>query len=374
MKTWPLERILRHLAFWVVSSGLLLLLQLPSPMFIGMRLYLRTYVVSVLPVMLPATYLLLYGVLPTLLRHRRPGRFLALLGGWLLASALLSNLLWLSYGAYLNTLWFGDKAFLKLGWPEIFGDLNFGFFSLLMMAGAASTIKVVNHWYEQRQLSQQLEQQKLHTELELLKAQLQPAFLFDTLRTLRGLTAARAPEAPAAVLHLAALLRYLLYESPREAVPLADEVTMLRDYVALEQLRLGPRVEVSLNFSGNLAAHRIAPLLLLPFLENAFRHGTGAGLDCAWVSIDVVARPAGLTFKIINSQPPAAPGLREGPGLRAVRQRLAHLYAGRHALRITAEPDAFVVALHLGAAPLAAARLALLAPVLSHSSHLISQP
>ena len=295
------------------------------------------------------------------------------MSGWLVASALLSNLLWLTYGAYLTPLWFGAKAFLKLGWAEMVGDLNFSFFSLLMMAGAASAIKVVDYWYEQRQLSQQLEQQKLHTELELLKAQLQPTFLFDTLRTLRGLTAARAPEAPTAVLHLAALLRYLLYESPHDAVPLADEVAMLRDYVALERLRLGSRVEVSLNFSGNLGAHRIAPLLLLPFLENAFRHGTGAGLDCAWVSIDLVARPAGLTFKIINSQPPAAPTLREGPGLRTVRQRLAHLYAGRHALKIVAEPDAFVVALHLRVAPLAAARLAPPAPALSYSSYLMPQ-
>ncbi|MGY3087501.1 hypothetical protein ACVWYF_000527 [Hymenobacter sp. UYAg731] len=374
MKPWPFQRLLRHLAFWVVASGLLLLLQLPNPLFIGTRLYLRTYALTVLPLMLPATYLLLYGVLPRLLEQRRPGRFLALLGGWLVGSALLSNLLWLTYGAYLTPRWFGGKAFLKLGWAEMVADLNFGFFALLMVAGAASAIQVVNHWYEQRQLSQQLEQQKLHTELELLKAQLQPGFLFDTLRTLRGLTAARAPEAPAAVLHLAALLRYLLYESPHENVPLADEVAMLRDYVALERLRLGARVEVSLNFSGNLAAHRIAPLLLLPFLENAFRHGTGAGLDCAWVSIDLVARPAGLTLKIINSQPPAAPALREGLGLRAVRQRLARLYAGRHALKIMVEPDAFVVALHLATAPLAAAHTAPPAPAFAHSSHLMPQP
>ena len=75
MRTWSLQRILRHLGFWVAASGLLLLLQLPNPLFIGMRLYLRTYVLTVLPVALPATYLLLYSILPCLLRHRRPVRF-----------------------------------------------------------------------------------------------------------------------------------------------------------------------------------------------------------------------------------------------------------------------------------------------------------
>ena len=176
------------------------------------------------------------------------------------------------------------------------------------------------------------------------------------------------------MLHLADLLRYQLYDAPRETVPLADELAMLRDYVALEQLRLGARVEVSLHCSGDPAPHRIAPILLLPFLENAFRHGTEAGLDCAWVSIDLVARPAGLTFKIINSQPPAAPALREGSGLRAVRGRLAHLYAGRHTLKIMAEPDAFVVALHLGAAPLPGSRPAPPAPALPHASYRMPQP
>ncbi len=352
MKTWPHPRLLRHLAFWVVASGLLLLLQLPNPLFIGLRLYLRTYLLSALPMMLPATYLLLYGVLPHLLQHRQPGRFLALLGGWLVGSALLSNLLWLGYGAYLTPWLFGGKAFLKLGWAEMVSDLNFGFFAMLMVAGGASAIKVVNQWYAQRQLSQQLEQQQLYTELELLKAQLQPAFLFDALRTLRGLTAAQAAAAPAAVLHLADLLRYLLYDAPQPTVPLADELAMLRDYVALEQLRLGERVEVSLHCSGNLAAHRIAPLLLLPFLENAFRHGTGAQSGSAWVSLDVVARPGGVTIKLINGRPDtAAAAPPEGPGLHTVRQRLACLYPGHHSLRVTAEPDAFVVVLHLRPEP-----------------------
>ena len=135
-------------------------------------------------------------------------------------------------------------------------------------------------------------------------------------------------------------------------MPLADEVAMLRHYLALETLRLGPRVEVSLHFSGALAESSIAPLLLLPLLENAFRYGTGTRQECPWVSIDLVAKSRSLTFKVINSQPNAPADWHEGPGLRTLRQRLERLYPGHHELKIVAEPDTFLVALRLRFAPM----------------------
>jgi LytS/YehU family sensor histidine kinase len=129
----------------------------------------------------------------------------------------------------------------------------------------------------------------------------------------------------------------------------------VQHYVALEQLRLGPRVEVSLSFSGPLSAYAVAPLLLLPFVENAFRHVTGNQLECSWVSIDLVVNNNFVIFKIINSQAGVAAAVREGPGLGHLRQRLARLYPGRHALKVVAEPDSFLVTLHLNMQPAPAA-------------------
>ena len=273
------------------------------------------------------------------------------LAGWVAGSAAVSNLLWLSYGVFWNPVLFGRPAFLKLDWPSMAGDLNAGFFTLLLAAGIASAVKVFNEWYEQRQLGEALRQHQLRTELELLKAQLQPAFLFDALRSLQSLAAQQPAAAPAAVLHLAAVLRYTLYESPRDAVPLAGEAAMVRHYVALEKLRLGPHVDVSLSFSGPLDAHTVAPPLLLPLVENAFRYGTGARLECPRVSIDLVAKNNSVTFKVINSQGATEAGAHEGPGLGSLRRRLARLYPGRHELRVVAEPDNFLVALHLRPVP-----------------------
>ncbi|GAB3879472.1 hypothetical protein GCM10028824_43030 [Hymenobacter segetis] len=322
----------------------------------GWRKYWAGYLLTQLPLFVLATYPLLYGLLPWLLQRRQPGRFLLGLAAWVASTALISNILWLSYGAFWAPRLFGWPAFLTLDWPSLVGDLNAGFFMLLVAAGGASAIKVFNEWYEQRQLGEELRQRQLRTELELLKTQLQPAFLFDALRSLQLLTAQQPAAAPAAVLHLAAVLRYMLYESPQDAVPLADEVQMVRHYVALEQLRLGTRVDVSLNFSGALDAHAIAPLLLLPFLENGFRHATGPELECPWVSIDLVAKQTSVTFKVINSHAPTAPAWHDGPDLRRVRERLARLYPGRHELKVVSEPDTFLIALRLWLAPLSAAQ------------------
>ncbi|WP_210516071.1 sensor histidine kinase [Hymenobacter terricola] len=354
MKNWLHHRVARHVLFWAAVSAFLWLIQLPNPAFIGERLYWRTYLVSQLPTLVLGTYSLMYGLLPRLLLRRQPGQFLLLLLGWLVVCGLVSNLLWLFFGSYLTPVVFGGKPFLKLDWGELIADLNAGFFEMLIVAGIASAIKVFNQWYEQRQLSLLLLQRKLHTELELLKARLQPAFLFNTLRTLQALTEQKSPESPAAVLHLSALLRYLLYESQLAEVPLAEEVALMQHYVALERLRLGSRVEVSLSFSGALEAHTIAPLLLLPFVENAFRHGADTRQDYPWVSLDLVAKKNSFTFKVINSRPQTGPAPDEETELGSVRERLARLYPDQHELKMVADPDTFLVVLHLRRAPTAA--------------------
>jgi hypothetical protein len=352
MKTWlhAHQRLLRHVLFWVVASVSLFLIQLPSPLFMGARLYWRSYVLAELPTLLLGTYPLLYGLLPLLLVRRQPWLFLGALLGWVVAAALVSNLFWVGYTWVVTPVFFGEKPPQAFHWADVFGDLNFGFFALLLVAGAASAVKVFNEWYRQQQLSQVLRQRQLHAELQLLKAQLQPDFLFSSLRTLHALTLHKSPDSPAAVLHLSALLRYMLYDSQLDAVPLADEVDMMRHYVALEQLRPGSQLEVSLNFSGALDHHRIAPLLLLPFVENAFWRTTHAPHECPWLSLDLVAKAHSLTFKVINSQPTTADPASE-PAFASVRKRLARLYPGRHQLKVRPEPDSLLMALHLQLGP-----------------------
>ncbi|MDB5235752.1 MAG: hypothetical protein JWR44_2745 [Hymenobacter sp.] len=351
MKPELARRVARHGLFWLALWGFFLFIQLPEHFASGRIIYWREYLFIQLPLSLLTIYPLLYLMLPQLLHRRQLGLFLVLLAGWLVVGAGLAGLLQAFYRHVVLPGLFGENLWPPFQWQEVTGGLTFGFFALVATGGLVCVVTGVNYWYEQRQLSVHLQQQRLQTELQLLKAQLQPPFLFRTLQTLQELTLHKSATAPAAVLHLSALLRYMLYESPLDEVPLTDEVEMMEHYVALEKLRLGDRVDVSLNFSGALAAHTIAPLLLLPFLENAFRHGTDGEQECPWVSIDLVAKRNSLTLKVINSCRHAVPGVSGGPDLGDIRQRLSHLYPGRNELKVVAEPDTHLVALHLRFAP-----------------------
>lgn len=345
------HRVVRHGLFWAVMLAFSLIIQLPAHWGNGTKLYVIGLFFNQLPASMLATYPLLYWLLPRLLRQRQTLAFGLLLAAWVAACALLTMLTVICFDFVVMPGLFHDRIDPAFHKGKTYWQLNYTFFITMLTAGIAVTVKLARQWATQRRQRQQLRLQRLRTELQLLKAQLQPAFLFGTLRSLQRLTAARAPESPGAVLHLAELLRYMLYESPHDTVPLADEVAMMRHYVALEQLRLGRRVEVSLNFTGPTEDYAIEPLLLLPFLENAFRHGTAPALECAWISIDLVVRQHRLVLKVINSQLPGPVGCPEGAGLRRVRQRLEHHYAGRHQLQVVPEPDTFLIILRL---PLAA--------------------
>jgi hypothetical protein len=350
MKTLLDNRVARHVLFWVAVEVVDLLIQMPGYLINGAPLYFWGLLFVQLPACLLCVYPLVYWLLPRLLQ-RQPLAWLWLLA-WLLGTDLVVSVLHSFEDYVLGPAWLGAvvpaKPFI---WHVELMRVRVSFLVLLVTTGVFVGHKVFSRWREQQVLHQQLLQRKLQTELELLKAQLQPTFLFNTLGTLHALTSQKSPESPAAVLHLSALLRYLLYESQLPTVPLAEEVELLQHYVALEQLRLGPGVDVSLSFSGALEAHSIAPLLLLPFVENAFRHGTTAPQDCPWISIDLVAKKNSLTCKIIHSRPENGSDPAAEPDLHSIRERLARLYPGRHELKLVAEPDTFLVVLHLQRTP-----------------------
>jgi sensor histidine kinase YesM len=200
---------------------------------------------------------------------------------------------------------------------------------------------------KQRRL-QQLEQQQVGMELRLLKAQVNPHFLFNTLNNLYALTLSNSPQAPAVVLQLAELMRYLFTTAPLEVVNLSQEVQHLRHYVELERLRLSQRAIISFNTQGRFDGQLLPPMLLIPFVENAFKHGVEAATGQVFVTIDLSLQGNELFFVVENSKPArlAAP-TTPGTGLPNVRKRLALLFPGRHMLSIDDEPATYRSTLQL---------------------------
>jgi LytS/YehU family sensor histidine kinase len=227
------------------------------------------------------------------------------------------------------------------------GSFPRSIFALFSVAWIAVSIKLVKYWYIEKDIQQRLEKEKLTVELQLLKSQLHPHFLFNTLNSLYSLTLESSAQAPHAVLQLSALLRYMLYECNEPVADVRKEIEVLQTYIALEKFRFGERLEISTSYTGDIDKQQIAPLLLLPFVENAVKHGTGKELDKCWMSLHLHVEKDMLTFNLINSAGTANPADGGGLGLQNVRRRLNLLYPG-HQLKITHAGDTFMVSLTLG--------------------------
>lgn len=177
-------------------------------------------------------------------------------------------------------------------------------------------------------------------ELAYLKSQLNPHFLFNSMNNLYGLALTEPDRTPDAILKLAELMRYMLYESNETHVALTREVDYLHSYIALEKLRHEGEVHVEFTVEGPVSGREIAPLLLISFVENAFKHGNVHN-PAQPIRLHLTAGPADLTFTAHNQIVPKNKDQVGGVGLASVRRRLALLYPGRHRLAITGDAHTF---------------------------------
>lgn len=217
------------------------------------------------------------------------------------------------------------------------------------IAGIAASIKLLKYWYVQRKQTLEAEQQRTAAELKLLKAQLHPHFLFNTLNNLYSHTLEFSPRSPEIVLKLSALLRFMIYESNSQRISLAKEIDLLQNYISLEELRYGDRLDLSVSITGDIEKYQIAPLLLLPFLENAFKHGTSKQIDQCWISFDLTLDGSLVKFKLINSIDPETEEETSsgGLGLENVRKRLEILYREKYTLETQKLEEVYVLNLEL---------------------------
>src|ERR1700754_2929686 len=327
------NRVLMHIFFWVAAIIFFFFVfkkeEAPATTLLNSLGFLPGHLIFV--------YSLLYFLLP---RYVLKGKIaLAIL--WLLLILSLS----LFYMRIADVYFIHYSGSSHLWLPRNYARSIFAIFSV---GWIAVTIKLVKYWYLEKEAQQRLEKEKLIVELQLLKSQLHPHFLFNTLNSLYSLTLEQSRQAPSIVLKLSSLLRYILYECNEPYVLLSKEIENIRNYIGLEQSRFRERLDISLSFTGDIANKTIAPLLLLPFVENSIKHGISEQLDKSWINLHLHVEEDKLRFKLINSrdqqhQPdPQAHGL----GLQNVQRRLNLLYPGQqHSLKLTLEEDTYMVSL-----------------------------
>lgn len=196
--------------------------------------------------------------------------------------------------------------------------------------------------------------EKIALESSFLKSQINPHFLFNTLNNIYSLSLKKSAQTPVIIDRLESLMHYMLYECQADLVSLADEFTFTNSYIALEKLRhREEQCIVTVDIKGNISHQHVAPLLLINFLENAFKHGTKASYGKSWINMYVTVNQKSLHFMLENSKPiqtTAAQPISEyggGIGLKNVKRRLEILYPSKHELLITDIKDRFKVELIL---------------------------
>jgi two-component system sensor histidine kinase AlgZ len=207
-------------------------------------------------------------------------------------------------------------------------------------------LRFASDWLELDSHRRQLETEKLNAEIKFLKAQVNPHFLFNTLNNLYYLSTIKSDTAPLVISKLSEVMRYMIYDSNHEKIQLAKEIEYMQHYMGLERLRLRDGVPLEFEVAGRTDI-LISPLILITFLENAFKHGVSNGNDQCWIKARLEINENRLVYKIANSKikTMSYPADGEGIGLKNVKRRLDLSYPGKHRLDIDDREDSYSVTL-----------------------------
>lgn len=224
-----------------------------------------------------------------------------------------------------------------------------GLVAILLVAAISTGYGLLKYLTAQEKIYQEKQQERLQSELSFLRSQISPHFIFNILNSIVYLIRSKSPLAEAVTMELSELMRYMLYESEKEQISLEKEVFYLKNYIALQEVRFGEDVNIRFQTEGTPTTQIIEPMILIPFVENAFKHGVGMVQD-PMVQVSVKILEKNLHFSVSNK---IAPEITEdkdnssGIGLRNVRRRLELLYPKAHQLDIKQENGWFVVDLNL---------------------------
>lgn len=337
-----IEQGLLHALFWCA-----VLLFYTYFFGVGSNNFNDTLVFSLflMPITIATTYVSIYKLIPDYLVTKRYFLFVLYSSYTLIISAYLVMVSIFFSLIYISNFEYNDMNPLTR-------NILFVMTGIYLVTFIVSAFKLMKLNIKASQKTKTLETKILETQLKLkeqelkyLKMQIHPHFLFNTLNTMYGFALKKADETPKMILKLSNLLDYLLYQADKPFVNLKDEINHIEDYISLEQMRFSDTLNV--EFSKNISLENIemAPMLLIPFVENSFKHGKirNSSLD---ISIYIKANAENITFKIKNSSAKDL-SIKEGIGLENIKKRLDFLYPNQHQLEINNSTNDFEVLLSL---------------------------
>lgn len=222
----------------------------------------------------------------------------------------------------LQTLIWSDSFFLFLIINVIFTVIT------------TMVLKLVKQWYSDQKTTKDLQQEQLQTELKFLKSQINPHFLFNSLNNLYALTLSKSDSAPEVVLRLSNILRYILYESNEGYVSVRKEMEHVKDYVAVEKLRLGMGVTIDIDIDDAIQDDPVEPMLFLTLVENAFKHSEDILPEKRFIRIHAKSLDTGFRFLIENTFSPSKRDSETGGiGLENIKKRLNLIYPNQHDIK-----------------------------------------
>ena len=292
-----------------------------------------------LPFIMVATYTTIYGILPFYLKKRK-----------LFLSVLMVVLL-------ILVVTFGERIFLrKLNSLPITFESIFGITFLYLMletnfmVGIAFAIKTLQKWMVEQKEKHEMEKRNLETELNLLKSQLHPHFLFNTMNNLYALSLEHSSKTSEGIAKISALLHAVLYECNEKEILLSKEIELLRNYIELEKLRYDNTVNFTFEIAGPTEKMKVAPMLLFSFAENCFKHSDIKENISHYIKMNINVSENKFDFFAENSKSVnkvKANTEKEGIGLNNVQKRLEIIYPGKYKLNITDLKTKYIVRLSI---------------------------
>lgn len=302
-------------------------------------------------------YFTLYVLIPKLLFKKR--YFTFIVSGILFVAVLIIfvALPLQYYGLFIEY----RQDFIREGrpFPSFYEYLNHQFLMAvtikLMIIGIASSIKIAKYWLSSQQKQQNLMKEKLETDLRLteselryLKSQINPHFLFNALNNLYSLTLEKSPKAPEVVLKISSILDYVLYECNDPKIDLDRDIENITNYIDLQKIRYGEDTDIKLKITGDIQNTKIAPLLILPLVENAFKHGLDKNVGKGFIDIQIdVNDDNELDIVIKNSLKGEKNHNKEGIGILNLKKRLELQYQGNFEFNMKISEDLCITKLKL---------------------------